>query len=63
VKVAAVKSGEKVYTVRSGDTLSGIARDQLGKMTRWQEIWELNKNRIANPNLIEIGWELVLPER
>jgi ABC-type amino acid transport substrate-binding protein len=63
VKVAAVKSGEKVYTVRPGDTLSGIARDQLGKMTRWQEIWELNKNRIANPNLIEIGWELVLPER
>jgi len=63
VKVAAVKAGEKVYTVRSGDTLSGIARDQLGKMTRWQEIWELNKGRIANPNLIEIGWELVLPER
>lgn len=63
VKVEAVKAGEKVYTVRPGDTLSGIARDQLGKMTRWQEIWELNKGRIANPNLIEIGWELVLPER
>jgi ABC-type amino acid transport substrate-binding protein len=63
VKVAAVKAGEKVYTVRSGDTLSGIARDQLGKMTRWQEIWDQNKGRIANPNLIEIGWELVLPER
>jgi hypothetical protein len=65
VKVAPtqVKTGESVYTVRPGDTLSGIARDRLGKTMRWPEIWELNKGRIANPNLIEIGWELVLPER
>jgi ABC-type amino acid transport substrate-binding protein len=65
VKVAAsqVRTGETVYTVRPGDTLSGIARDRLGKMTRWPEIWEANKGRIANPNLIEIGWELVLPSR
>ncbi len=63
VEPTQVRSGETVYTVRPGDTLSGIARDRLGKMTRWPEIWELNKGRIANPNLIEIGWELVLPER
>jgi ABC-type amino acid transport substrate-binding protein len=65
VKVAPtqVKTGETVYTVRPGDTLSGIARDRLGKTMRWPEIWELNKGRIANPNLIEIGWELVLPQR
>jgi hypothetical protein len=31
-------------------------------MSRWQEIWDLNKGRIADPNLIEIGWELVLPK-
>ena len=63
IEASQVKSGESVYKVRPGDTLSGIARDQLGKMTRWNEIWELNKGRIANPNLIEIGWELVLPAR
>jgi ABC-type amino acid transport substrate-binding protein len=61
--VAKVAAGQAVYTVRSGDTLSGIARDRLGKMSRWPEIWDLNKGRIANPNLIEIGWELVLPDR
>ena len=63
VEPTQVKVGETVYTVRPGDTLSGIARDRLGKMTRWPEIWEANKGRIANPNLIEIGWELVLPQR
>ena len=30
---------------------------------RWYEIWELNKGRIADPNLIEVGWELLLPSR
>ncbi len=62
-KITTVKAGESVHTVKSGDTLSGIARDKLGKTSRWPEIWELNKGRIANPNLIEIGWELLLPAK
>lgn len=61
--VAKVAAGQSVYKVRPGDTLSGIARDQLGNMRRWNEIWEANRNRIADPNLIDIGWELVLPAR
>ena len=60
--VAKVAAGQEVYKVRSGDTLSKIAQTNLGKSSRWQEIWELNKGRIADPNLIEIGWELVLPK-
>lgn len=63
VTPAQVRGGETVYVVKPGDTLSGISRDRLGKMSRWPEIWDLNKGRIANPNLIEIGWELVLPEK
>lgn len=60
--VAKVAAGQEVYKVKSGDTLSRIAQTQLGKTSRWNEIWELNKGRIADPNLIEIGWELVLPK-
>lgn len=56
-------SGQQVYKVKPGDTLSGIARDRLGNMRRWPEIWEANRGRIADPNLIDIGWELVLPGR
>jgi ABC-type amino acid transport substrate-binding protein len=61
--VSKVESGQKVYTVKPGDTLSGIARDQLGNLRRWPEIWEANRGRIADPNLIDVGWELVLPAR
>lgn len=60
--VAKVAAGQQVYKVKPGDTLSKIAQSQLGKVSRWQEIWELNKGRIADPNLIEIGWELVIPK-
>jgi ABC-type amino acid transport substrate-binding protein len=60
--VTKVAAGQKVYKVRPGDTLSGIARDQLGNLRRWTEIWDANRGRIADPNLIDIGWELVLPE-
>jgi ABC-type amino acid transport substrate-binding protein len=61
--VSKVEAGQSVYKVRPGDTLSGIARDRLGNMRRWPEIWEANRNRIADPNLIDVGWELVLPAK
>lgn len=60
--VTKVQAGQSVYKVKPGDTLSKIAQVQLGKTSRWTEIWDLNKGRIADPNLIEIGWELVLPK-
>lgn len=61
--ITQVAAGQRVYKVKFGDTLSKIARDQLGAVSRWPEIWDANKGRIADPNLIEIGWELVLPQR
>jgi ABC-type amino acid transport substrate-binding protein len=60
--VTTVVSGQEVYKVKPGDMLSRIAQTHLGKASRWTEIWDLNKGRIADPNLIDIGWELVLPK-
>lgn len=46
-----------VYTVKSGDTLSGIAR-KLG-ISNWQDLYNQNKSVIgANPNLIRTGQSL-----
>ncbi len=49
------------YTVKKGDTLSGIARRLMGT-TSWQTLYEANKATIgSNPNLIQIGMVLTIP--
>ncbi|MGH7805714.1 MAG: transporter substrate-binding and LysM peptidoglycan-binding domain-containing protein, partial [Candidatus Binatia bacterium] len=61
VEAAPLAKGTKVYVVKAGDTLSAIARAQLGRMEDWPKIWELNKSRVGNPHLIEVGFPLAMP--
>ena len=53
--------GRKTYAVRAGDTLSKIAGAQLGDVARWMEIWDLNRDRVANENLIYPRLVLLMP--
>ena len=53
--------GRKTYTVKSGDTLSKIAASELGGTDRWKDLWELNRDRVANPNLIYPKLVLLMP--
>jgi LysM repeat protein len=50
----------RLYTVRSGDTLSRIAQRELGDANRWREIARLNRDVIPNPDLIRPGQVLVI---
>lgn len=43
------------------DSLSSIAADRLGSAERWPEVFEVNRDRVANPDHIEPGWVLDLP--
>lgn len=52
-------AGGRVYIVRSGDTLSGIAAKELGDYRRSREIADLNE--IRDPNTIRVGQRLRLP--
>lgn len=54
-------AGRRTHKVRDIDTLSRIARQHLGDPQRWPEIWELNKDRVADPNVIYPGLVLLLP--
>lgn len=54
-------AGRKSYTVKAGDTLSRVAQAQLGDSNRWREIWDLNKERVANENLIYPRLVLLMP--
>jgi nucleoid-associated protein YgaU len=55
--------GRGTYTVRSGDNLSKIARELYGEANRWREIYNLNRDRIHDPNLIHPGQVLRIPSR
>lgn len=61
LQVQALPAGTKTYEVKPGDSLSGIAARVLGSSSAWPQLWELNKDRIANPHLIEVGFQLRLP--
>lgn len=47
------------YTVKLGDSLSGIAARECGNYNDWPAIYDANKRTIgSNPNLIEVGQKL-----
>lgn len=50
------------HTVQPGDTLSGIAAEQLGDAARWPEIFALNRHIVEDPNKIFPGQVLTLPD-
>ena len=51
----------ETVTVQAGDSLWGLAEEHLGDGHRWPEIYEANRDVIADPDLIDIGWTLTLP--
>jgi nucleoid-associated protein YgaU len=54
--------GGRVYVVEKGDTLFDIARYELGKPSRWAEIYDLNQDVLGDDfHFLEPGTELVLP--
>ena len=56
---AAVAGG--TYTVKSGDSLSKIAKQVYGDASKWKLIHEANKAKIPNPDLIHPGDQLTIP--
>jgi nucleoid-associated protein YgaU len=49
------------YRVQEGDTLSMIAQRELGTAKRWEEIFQLNRDRISDPRQIRAGIDLRMP--
>jgi len=49
------------YQVRRGDRYVTIARDQLGDAERWNEVFELNKDKFPDPDAIREGVRIKLP--
>ena len=52
----------KTYTVKSGDSLSRIAKAEYGDASQWKRIYEANRDKIQNPDLIHPGQEFTIPD-
>jgi nucleoid-associated protein YgaU len=58
---AAAPPTARTYTVKAGDTLSGIAKEHLGSAGAYMKIFELNKDQLTDPDQIKPGQVLHLP--
>ena len=51
----------RTYTVKSGDTLSAIARQHLGDANAYMQIFEANRDQLSDPDKIKPGQVLKIP--
>ena len=58
---ASSSPSSKTYTVKAGDTLSRIAKEHLGNASDYMKIFNLHKDQLSNPDMIQPGQVLRLP--
>ncbi|MCK9378857.1 MAG: LysM peptidoglycan-binding domain-containing protein, partial [Candidatus Moranbacteria bacterium] len=52
----------KPYTIKKGDTLSGIALHEMGSVKFVEDIAKANSQKIKNPKHIKAGWTIEIPD-
>jgi len=65
----------RLYTIKSGDTLSQIAEREMGGASRWMELWRINaavlraaqrpcarRDTMTGPDWIFPGTVIAIPE-
>jgi nucleoid-associated protein YgaU len=63
-KPADVKAaGSRTYTVKGGDSLWKISEEMYGDGNQWNRIYEANRDRIKDPDVIQPGWVLNIPSQ
>ena len=53
----------RTYTAQTGDTLYGIALRYYGHGKYWRGLYQANRSKISNPDLIYAGQMLTIPRR
>lgn len=54
--------GGQSYTVKSGDTLSKIAKHFYGDSNEFMKIYYANQDQLSDPDRINVGQELKIPQ-
>ncbi len=61
-QAAAVDDGTQYYVIKSGDTLSAIAKQFYGDANKYPKIFEANREVIKDANLIFPGQKIRIPK-
>lgn len=61
IDVVAPEPESRMYTVKSGDTLSKIAKEMYGNSNDYNKIFEANRPLLSDPNKIYVGQVLRVP--
>jgi nucleoid-associated protein YgaU len=62
ILIETLPGGARVYTVVQGDTLYGISVKVFGSPRHYERIYEANREKIEDPNTLQIGLKLALPD-
>ena|ERR1051325_10739718 len=57
-----VESAAQTYTVRPGDSLSKISKEFYGDPNQYMRIFEANRDKLKDPDQIQVGQQLVIPK-
>lgn len=55
------QQGYPMFRIGETDTLTSIAADHLGRASRWEQIYNMNRDRLQSPDKLQIGMVLKLP--
>ena len=55
--------GGQTYTVKAGDTLSKISKQQYGDSNEYMAIFYANRDKLKDPDKIQVGQQLIIPAK
>ncbi len=61
-QIDVVAPASTTYTVQAGDTLSKIAKTHLGDANAYMKIFDANKDKLSDPDKIQVGQVLTIPK-
>lgn len=50
-----------LYEVKADDNLHWLAAKFYGDARQWERIYEANRDKIQNPNILRVGQQLLIP--
>lgn len=50
------------HKVRKNDTLAGISKHYYGTTRKWRLIYDANRSKISNPDMLTVGADLSIPQ-